>query len=91
MWRLQIGNNRKDVLYLGYRLKLTECEYKIITAIAANESLTAEELALVIGLIPSQKSNVAVHVCSINKKASLIGGRKLIVFLDSRYRFCENM
>ena len=85
-----VGESAKDVILLGYRLKLTPAEYKIITLIAENERLGTDELCLALGENIT-KGNVAVHICSINKKAAQISSRKLIEFKCKCYYFNEFM
>ncbi|MBO5757592.1 MAG: helix-turn-helix domain-containing protein [Clostridia bacterium] len=58
----------KDYLYLGYPLHLTPAEFEILHALTNKDAFVAKENA------PS----VAVHVCAINKRARMIGGRRLI-------------
>ena len=88
---LSIGDDRNDVYYLGYNLKLTPSEYKIVLAIAKGVSVSADALLEEIGVASCKKGNVSVHICSINRKARLIGERQLIIFENSKYRFNDNM
>ena len=88
---LTVGDDKDDVWFLGYRLKLTPSEYKLLSALSRERHATAERLAAELGLSCDKKGNVAVHICSINRKAELIGERKLILFEDSEYRFNDNM
>ena len=89
--RLKIGDNRAEVYYIGYRLKTTPCEYKILVALSENERCTSEFLASVLGFDNSKRGNVAVHVCSLNRKSEFIGGRRLILCEGSEYYFNERM
>lgn len=88
---LFIGDNRKEVFYIGYRLKTTPCEYKILSTIADKGRSGIDELASAIGFNYAKRGNVAVHICSINRKAEIIGNRKLILCQGSEYYFNENM
>ena len=88
---LFIGDNRNEVFYLGYRLKTTPSEYKLLAVIADKGRCSTGELASELGFDISKKGNVAVHICSINRKAEIIGDRKLILCQGSDYYFNENM
>ena len=88
---LSIGENKNEVYYLGYNLKLSPCEYRLIASIAERERISIDNLAADLGLSCDQKGNVPVHICSINRKAEIIGGRKLILCENSEYRFNEYM
>jgi hypothetical protein len=90
-YRLQIGDNKNEVYLLGYRLSVTPCEYKLLLAIAREKRVGIESLTKEIGLAPDKKGNVAVHICSLNRKAQVIGDRKLILCESSEYFFNENM
>jgi DNA-binding response OmpR family regulator len=88
---LFIGDNRNEVFYVGYKLKVTPSEYKILSAIAKNGRCTTTELAGELGFGKTKRGNVPVHICSINRKAETIGARKLILSSGSEYYFNENM
>ena len=88
---LFIGEDRKDVYLLGYRLHLTPFEFKILSALADGKPKTANELASSIGRADDKKGNVAVHICAVNRKAFSISERKLVLFEDSKYFLNENM
>lgn len=90
-FHLRVGDNKDEVYYLGYRLKLTPSEYKLLFTLADRTRLKIEELSDVLGLSPNQKSNVAVHICAINRKAHAVGERKLILCENSEYYLNENM
>ena len=90
-FHLRVGESRNEVYYLGYRLKLTPSEYKLLFAIADSTRLNTEELSSVLGLSSRQKGNVAVHICSLNRKAHIIGQRKLVLCENSEYYLNENM
>ena len=80
----------QDIFLLGFPLKLTPTERKILIAIANSEVISSDEL---ISLLPPNVSrgNITVHISSINKKALAIGGRKLILFGEKHYKINENM
>ena len=65
---------------LGYVMRLTKSELKILTLISNNDGYTSCED--IMRTVFSDKSvtvqNVSVHVCMINSKARRISGRDLI-------------
>ena len=88
---LVVGENKDDVYFLGYKLKLSPSEYKLILAIAERGCAHIELLAAALELDIEKRGNVAVHICSVNRKAEIIGGRKLILCKNSEYYFNELM
>lgn len=70
---------------LGYELKLSPTEQRLLRAIAKAEGTSHEEL---LKLLASgvKRGNVSVHISSINKKASKISGRKLVILDNSGYK-----
>ena len=87
---LFVDGSADDVLLLGYRLELTPAERKIVTLIAENGRIGTGGLCSALGGNIT-RGNVAVHICSINKKAAEISGRKLIGFGSRCYYFNEYM
>ncbi len=82
MQTLQQDSKGKDFLYLGYPLHLTPKELHIVQALVEFGSFDAAEHA----------ASVSVHVCAINKKAQIIGGRRLIRTVRGRgYRLCDDI
>ena len=85
----------EGVYLLGYELVLTSNEKKILRRVAEATDVggvTSEELLrLIMGLRKISLGNVAAHVSAINRKASLIGGRRLIVSCDKKYILNEFM
>ena len=78
---LQIDKENDSVIYLGYPLKLTRRELKVLNLIADSEGgISSQEL---LAALSTKKSigigNVAVQVFNINQKAKKIGGRSIIV------------
>ncbi len=76
---LDFDRKEKKVYYIGYNMKLTRAEYDILYYLDENEEASAQEL--VSGLSRDREigiGNIAVHVCNINKKANVIGGRNII-------------
>ena len=89
--RLIIGDDKNDVRFLGYKLKVSECEYKLLFALGMSQRKSIESLSAVLAKPPEKRGNVAVHICSINRKAEIIGGRKLVLCENSEYYFNEHM
>ena len=79
---LKITSNDRIALLLGYPLRLTPNEHKILLILSNERDRTfsyEELLALAFPFKTSiTKNQLAVHVCNINKKASEISGRQLI-------------
>ncbi len=76
--------NNSEIYLIGYKLKLSPTERKILENIAKNESASIEELLPLLSDGVS-RGNIAVHINSINKKAENISARKLILFENGRY------
>ena len=85
------NNDKNTFIYLGYHLKLTPTESKVLAAICKSERLGVEDIITECGLHTRGRGNVSVHVHSINKKACDIGGRKLVLFDDGAYRLNDYM
>lgn len=88
---LEIGENRDSVYFLGYRLKLTPIEYRILRIIDEKGEIATRELIESVGLHDVLKGNLAVHICAINRKAKIICTRKLILYKNARYLFNEDI
>jgi hypothetical protein len=73
-----------EIRLLGFPLKLTASEKRLLMAIAENKRMTIEELVLLLGDSVS-RGNVAVHINSINRKAERISSRKLVIFRANAY------
>lgn len=90
-----IDKDSSSVYYLGYKLNLSDNEFKIFCSIAhsSQEYISAEKILR--ECFPNKcktTGNVAVHVCNINRKAQVIGGRRLIVSkYKSGYRLNREM
>ena len=74
-----------EIRLLGFPLKLTPSERKLLVAIAEHGPLSIEELVPLLNVGVS-RGNVAVHINAINRKAERIGARKLIVFRENAYK-----
>ena len=73
-----------SVYLLGLELKLTKTEYKLLYAIATEEKSAPEEL-LTLLKENAKLENVYSHINSINNKAKMISGRKLVIFGQHKY------
>ena len=89
---LSICEELREIRYLGYALKLTPNEYEVVRAVIANKDgadkkRIAEELPEELCF---SDNCISVHICAINKKACLMGGRKLIKFDRKRKYYIDN-
>ena len=73
-----------EVRLLGFPLKLTPSERKLLYAIAIGKRVTIEELMSLLNAGVS-RGNVAVHINAINRKAERISRRKLVIFRENAY------
>ena len=86
MQHLVIDEQGSDFLYLGYRMHLTPTELRIVRALCEHASCRADALDA------GGAASASVHVCSINKKAQAIGGRRLICARRGRgYTLCDDI
>ena len=88
---LNIDESEKEAYFLGYPMRLTPTEFKILYEIAQAESIDVDNLSIRCGLAELSRGNISVHICAINRKAEMIGKRKLILFKDSNYCLNEFM
>ena len=72
------------IFLLGYELKISPSEEKLLRAIAEGGKSDIDTLSALLRDGVS-RGNVAVHINGINKKAALISGRKLVIHRNSRY------
>ncbi|MBQ7380335.1 MAG: helix-turn-helix domain-containing protein [Clostridia bacterium] len=93
MQRLYPTSDGKDFIYLGYPLRLTPTEVRILGYIT--EHGTADVDALLAHCYAGREpnaSNVSVRISSINQKARTIGGRRLLHLVQGRgYRLCDDI
>ncbi|MBO5714826.1 MAG: helix-turn-helix domain-containing protein [Clostridia bacterium] len=77
--QLYLSQQEETVIYLGYHLKLTKSEYKILKVIMQKPKnpISAEQIAILSGL-DCNKENIVYHISMINSKAKVIGNRILI-------------
>ena len=93
---LHIDRAAEEVIYLGYRLKLSKREFMILARIAdkSDEVLGTRELYedLFAGEKEMILKNITVHIFNINRKAREIGGRTLIEYSRSGgYKISETL
>lgn len=79
----------RDML-LGFPLHLTPTEHRLILEIATRKRAEPDLLQKLL-FEGVSRSNLAVHISSINRKAERISSRKLIVFEKNAYSINENM
>ena len=74
--------------YLGYPLSLTPAQKAVLMALLQSGDTPQSPSALSALCLPRQGDGgaIAVHVHGINKKAALLGGRKLIIHTEGGYR-----
>ena len=74
--------------YLGYPLSLTPAQKAVLMALLQSGDTPQSPSALSALCLPRQGDGgaIAVHVHGINKKATLLGGRKLIIHTEGGYR-----
>ena len=69
------------VIYLGYDMKLSRTEYMIFSCIYQSEDFVSanEIIEKCYDEKKPKVSDIAAHICHINKKAHNIGGRALVI------------
>lgn len=77
---LLLDTDRNLTLLFGYRLALSPAETALVKALLTEGSAGVRTVAG----IPAR--SLPVHVCSVNRKATEIGGRRLIAYRDGAYR-----
>ena len=93
---LHIDKAAGEVFYLGYHLKLSKREFMILSRIADKSDEVLGTRELYDDLFASEKEmilkNITVHICNINRKARVIGGRTLIEFSQSEgYKISKSL
>ena len=70
----------KEIIFLGYELKLTTTEYEILSFLISEKErdVPTKEIAEACGDLHMKESTVSKHVSAINAKAKTIGGRTII-------------
>ena len=73
-------NEDSSMFLLGYTIRLTPMEHKVICLLYQNQDgISTQQMAsLLFSDKDISKRNIAVHICNINKKAKRISGRVLI-------------
>lgn len=89
MQRGFLNINENGALLLGFPLKLSPTEHRLLLTIAERDA-SVEQLASLLCEGVSRQ-NVAVHINSINRKAEAIGGRKLVIYTDGCYSLNPSM
>ena len=84
-------DGRGRFLLLGYYLDLTPREYGILNFIFDSHPTPCRREDIAAAVEGLSSDSVAVFVNLINKKSHAIGGRKLILCDDGRYRINEFM
>ena len=77
---LSVRKNGTDILVRNYRISLTAFEHAIVSLLADKcEWVSKEQIAaLLCNGKPIRSSSIPTHVSNINKKVSMMIGRKLI-------------
>ena len=95
---LEITKERKEVRYLGYILPLTVGEYEVLKAVFCSDRfLNKNDIKNLIdddvsANVKLSVSSIPIHVCSINRKALMANGRKIVVYKKNMgYCINENM
>ena len=89
---LSVDDEAREVYYLGYPLALTKSEICILCAILKSEAgVERNEFSDIAAARHGSDRTMKTHICNINKKTVDIGGRKLIVNDNGRYRINEFM
>ena len=80
--KLKITTYDRSVILLGYQIRLTPKEHKILLLLLSNPRriFTPDEISRLAFPLENQlsKNQIAVHICNINKKAFPITERALI-------------
>lgn len=87
---LHINEAEGYAVLLGYKMPLTASEFKILFILTPHiieykEGMSTSDLMTSFSDKDIRNSNITVHICSINKKAKEIGGRRLITFTNGKY------
>ncbi len=76
--RLEMGNDGKSALILGYKVILTDTEYMILNSLFESDiPLSKDNFEERCGI---SRSSIPVHVTHINKKVFPITGRRIIEY-----------
>lgn len=75
---LKIGKGPHHVSLLDYKLKLTKTEYTIIRSLAVCGEIKTDLLCRFMNSM--SRNCLSVHISSLNKKAALISGRRLVEY-----------
>ena len=75
---------RDAIFLLGYELKLSPTERKLLCCVAEGGRSDVDTMAKNLCNDVS-RGNVAVHISAINRKAKKLSGRKLIIYENGQY------
>ena len=78
------------IFLLGYRLKLSPTEEKLLKEVANGGRCGVADLGKLLSDGVSH-GNVAVHINSINRKAKKISSRKLVIYEKGNYKINDLM
>lgn len=78
--RIFIDTELNKAYFLGYHIPLTKTEIEILHILLESQisTLSAQEIADRTS-VQASKENVVYHISNINKKAHIIGNRKIIL------------
>ena len=87
---LSIYEKHRKAYLLGYELKLTPTEFKILDLIFEHRQISPDEM---LPYLPARctRRSIPVHISAINKKAFAISGRPFIDNAKAKYFFAKNM
>lgn len=76
--------DHEGIFLLGYPLKLSATQQKLLWSIAEGGRRSVDDLH---SLLPSGvgRGNVTVHINAINRKAAEISRRKLVIYRKGKY------
>ena len=84
--QIRFLNLTSDGIYLlGHPLKLSPTEERLLRAVAEGGKSGVDDLLPLLSAGVS-RGNIAVHITSINNKATMISGRKIIIHEEKRYK-----
>ncbi len=87
---LSIDEKHRKAYLLGYELKLTPTEFKILDLIFEHRQISPDEMLPYLPVRCTRRS-IPVHISAINKKAFAISGRPFIDNAKAKYFFAKNM
>jgi DNA-binding MarR family transcriptional regulator len=88
---LWLDDTEEKAYLMRYDIKLSPTEYRILRSIALCNGISTDTIIEQCKLGSVARGNVAVHICSINRKAESISERKLVNYGDHRYTINQLM